>query len=375
MKLSCTQENLNQGLFVVGHIASKNTNLPILGNVLIEAKEGGVKLRATNLEIGVSCIIRGKVDEEGEFTVQSKVFSDYIALLPKEKVDLTLEDQELIVSCDNYHTKIKGVPAVDFPLIPQIDKKNPIICGVRELKEALAQVGFAVSLSNTRPEIGGIFFKVNDSQLILAATDSYRLAEKKIKLKQGLNTENSVIIPSKTIQELSRILGGLKKEGEEESEDNVEIYFGENQILFVYNGVEIISRLIEGQYPDYNQIVPKDFKTECFVGVADVANAVKTASLFARSGIYDVTLNFNPADDNVEVSAVNNQLGENKAKVVAKITGADNKIVLNYRYLLDGLNNLGKEEAKMELIDADNPCIIRPANTEGYLYIVMPIKQ
>jgi len=376
MKLSCTQENLNQGVFIVSHIASKNTNLPILSNILLQAKDGNLKLSTTNLEIGVSCNIRGKIEEEGDFTVQSKIFADYINLLPKEKVDLELKDQNLDIHCNNYQTKIKGVPAVDFPLIPEIKKDNPIICNISNLKQALGQVVFAVSNSNTRPEISGVYFKINNEELILAATDSYRLAEKKIKLKQGINTENSIIVPAKTIQELLRILGGLKRgEGEIDEDEIIEIYLGENQILFIYNNVELISRLIEGQYPDYGQIIPKEFKTDALVRISDLSNAVKSASLFARSGIYDVTVKLHPEAKQIEVSSVNNQLGENKTNIISNITGDENSTVLNYRYLLDGLSNLGSEEAKISLIDSESPCLLSPANDESYLYIIMPIKQ
>lgn len=376
MKLSCTQENLNQGVFIVSHIANKNTNLPILSNILLQAKEGNLKLSATNLEIGVSCNIRGKVERGGDFTVQSKIFADYINLLPKEKVDLELKDQDLDIHCNNYQTKIKGVSAVDFPLIPEIKKDNPIICNIGDLKQALGQVAFAVSNSNTRPEISGVYFKINNEELILAATDSYRLAEKKIKLKQGINTENSIIVPARTIQELLRILGGLKRSEEEINEDEtIEIYLGENQILFIYDNVELISRLIEGQYPDYSQIIPKEFKTNALIGISDLSNAVKSASLFARSGIYDVTFKFQPEVKQVEVSSINNQLGENKTVIISNITGNENNIVLNYRYLLDGLSNLGSEEAKISLIDSESPCLISPTNDDSYLYIIMPIKQ
>lgn len=376
MELSCTQENLNQGLFIVSHVASRNTNLPILSNILLQARGGVLKLSATNLEIGISCNIRGKIEREGEFTVQSKVFADYIALLPKERVDLGLENQELKIHCNNYETKIKGISAVDFPLIPEIEKKSPLICDVGDLKQALSQVAFAASLSNTRPEISGVFFGVNDNELTLAATDSYRLAEKKIKLKQGVNTENSIIVPARTIQELLRVLGGVKRgeEGEGGGEE-IEIYLADNQILFIYNNIELISRLIEGQYPDYNQIIPKEFKTDAFIGAADLINAVKSASLFARSGIYDVTLKFNPADKEVEVGSVNSQLGENKTDIVANITGEANNIILNYRYLLDGLSNIKDGEVKISLIGSDSPCLLRPAGDESYLYIIMPIKQ
>jgi len=382
MKISCTQENLNQGLFIVSHIASKNMALPILNNILIQVDKNTIKFSATNLEIGVSCIIRGKVEEDGEFTVQSRLIADYAALLPKEKIDLSVaeskkegEDQVLAISCKNHNTKIKGQPAADFPLIPQIDRKNLYVMNCQELRRAISQVIFAVSGSETRPEINGVFFKFEGDNLVLAATDSYRLAEKSVKLgKKSKGTNQSVIVPARTLQELQRILGSFKDPAAISEIEDVEIYLGENQILFVLGDIELISRLVEGQYPDYRQIIPKESNTKIVLNIAELINAAKTASLFARSGIYDINLDFNK--DEIVVSAANNQLGENISKLSGKISGQQNSIVVNYRYLLDGLQNLDAEEAELSIIDGGNPCVIKTAGKDSdYLYIIMPIKQ
>ncbi len=376
MKLSCTQENLNQGLFVVGHVAGKNTNLPILNNILLQAEGGALKLSTTNLEIGISCVVRAKIEEEGEFTVQSKILSDYISLLPKEKVDMGVEDQELKVSCKNYNTKIKGLSASDFPLIPKIDKNNPYICSAGTFRQALSQVIFAVSTNETRPEIGGVLFNFSGNGLTMAATDSYRLAEKKINIS-GPDEEKKIIVPAKTLQELLRILSGFKKGEvlEDETDDNIEIYLGENQILFVYDNMELISRLIEGQYPDYEQIIPTEQKTKARVGVNVLAKAVKTASLFSRSGIYDVNVEFKPGENKIIISSVNNQLGENTAEVDVEAEGDSNSTVLNFRYLLDGLNAISDGDIALETLSSENPCVIKPTDEDNYLYIVMPIKR
>ena len=201
MKISCTQENLNQGLFIVSHLATKNINLPILNNILFQVSEKTIKLSATNLEIGINCVIRGKVDQEGEFTVQSRLLADYVSLLPKDRVDIEVsndpkEDQNQIlkINCRNYSTKIKGQLAVDFPVIPQIEKDNPYILDYNDFKKAMGQVIFAVSVNETRPEIGGVSFNFTGGKLVLAATDSYRLAEKAIDLDKKSNSEEKRII-------------------------------------------------------------------------------------------------------------------------------------------------------------------------------------
>ena len=181
MKLTCTQENLNKGLFIVGHLANKNINLPILNNVLLKAENSILKLATTNLEIGISCIVRGKIEKEGDFTIDSKLFSDYVNLLPKGNIDINLDENDYLkVSCENYKTKIKGMPASDFPVLPSLEKKNPFVCNVNDLRKAISQVIFAVSTNESRNELCGVLMDFNtyDAGFItMTATDSYRLAE------------------------------------------------------------------------------------------------------------------------------------------------------------------------------------------------------
>jgi len=387
MKITCTQENLNQGLGFVSHIASKNTSLPILSNVLIKAEKGSLSLTTTNLEMGINCLVRGKIDKDGSYTVSSKLFNDYVSLLPNQKIEIELKDDFLEIKCEDQDTKIKGNSAEEFPLIPQVEKKNPYTCKISDLLNALSQVIFAVSISETRPEISGIYFNFSDNLLTLTATDSYRLAEKKIKLKEKGKEAKEVIIPARTIMELFRILSGLVGAGEttaEEGNNNkLEIYFEDNQVLFVVNNVELVSRIIEGQYPNYKQIIPTSHKTRAIIGVADFIKAVKTAALFSRTGIYDINLEFKAGK--FIVSSTNNQLGENKSKLESKIDGEDNKIIVNFRYLLDGLQNIDSSDVIFEMTDINNPCLLKPAESldekkqaieaEDYLYIVMPIKQ
>ncbi|MFA6322182.1 MAG: DNA polymerase III subunit beta [Candidatus Buchananbacteria bacterium] len=383
MKISCMQENLNQGLFVVSHIASKSAALPILNNVLIQAKENSIKLSATNLEMGISCEIRGKIETEGEFTVQSRLLADYVSLLPKEKVDLSVVQENkdggqiLTVKCKNHATKIKGQPATDFPLIPQISRGNAYILNYQQLKQAISQVIFAVSQAETRPEINGVLFNFTKDKLILAATDSYRLAEKTVALdKQSKGSEQKVIVPTKTLQELQRILGSFKDPAAISQIEAITIYLSDNQILFVIDSIELISRLVEGQYPDYQQIIPQNSSTVATLETSEFIGITKTSSLFARSGIYDVSLEFVVDKKEVVISSANSQLGENISNLSGQISGEPNSIVVNYRYLLDGLQNINSDQVQLNIIDSANPCVLRPAGKEAdYLYIIMPIKQ
>lgn len=377
MIISCTQENLNQGLFVVSHVAAKNNALPILNNILLQAHENSIKLSATDLEIGITCTIRGKVEHDGEFTIQSRLFADYVNLLPKERVDLSVDEKDeqvLAVSCKNYKTKIKGQPATDFPVIPLIEHKRRFSADYQALRRAISRVIFAVSASETRPEINGVLFIFSDKKLTLAATDSYRLAETSIPV-QGAGAEQRVIVPSKTLHELQRILGSLKDPAAISEIKEVEFFMNENQILFSFGGIELVSRLVEGQYPDYQQIIPRQFPTKAVLKTSELVNAVKTASLFARSGIYDINISCD--NQRVIISSGNTQLGENKSELTGELSGPDNDIIVNYRYLLDGLQALDTPNAVVNIIGADNPCVLKPAEGTGdeYVYIVMPIKK
>ncbi|MFA6537563.1 MAG: DNA polymerase III subunit beta [Patescibacteria group bacterium] len=373
MKFTSIQENLNFGLQTTGHLVNKNVNLPILNNVLLEAKNGTLKLASTNLEIGICCTVRCKIEQEGSFTVDAKLLADYISLLPNDQVEVNLlADDFLSVRCVNSATKIKGLVSDDFPVIPEIEKKNPIKVKIADFKKAVSQVIFAVANSEIRPEIGGVLFNFNKftkGKLTLVGTDSYRLAEKIIDIEdQG--EEKEVIVPLKTLQELVRILGNIK----DSTIEDLQIYLAENQILFVCEGMELISRLIEGQYPDYKQIIPEKTKTKINVSTAELVKAIKKVSLFAKAGIFDVNLVFE-AQKGLTVQSINSQLGESKSDLDVDFSGETNETTLNYRYLLDGLNNLDSSEVEISLVDNNLPGLFKPKGKEDQLYLIMPIKQ
>jgi DNA polymerase III subunit beta len=368
MKLTCTQENLNFGLSLVSHLASKSTNLPILNNVLLKAEKGELQLITTNLEMGIKLIVRGKIDKEGSFTVQAKLLSDYIGLLPKENVNLEVDEGNLNLKCLNYQTQIRGLEATEFPLLPEIDKKNKIVVSADELKKAVNRVAFCAALDESRPEISGVLFKINEKKLIIAATDSYRLAEKRVEVSESNLTNSQIIIPLKTIQELQRILFS-------QMEKNLTIYFNENQVLFSIDNVELISRLIEGQYPDYEQIIPTQPKTKAKIKVGEFLQAVKSASLFCKPGINDVKLTLVPGSEELVVMASNANLGENITNLKINLTGEENEIVFNYRFLIDGLNNIDTEFVNFEVTNNAIPGVFKPINDDNYLYIIMPIRQ
>lgn len=386
MKFSCTQENLNQCLLAVSNIANKNTNLPILNNILIQASATEIKFTATNLEIGVLYTVRGKIEEAGEITVPARVFAEYISLLDRERVDIYLENKDVEIKTENSITKIKGIEASEFPLMPTIEKNDPITCLAGDFIAAISQTIFAVSTNEVRPEMCGVFISTgaDGQELVLAATDSYRLAERKVKLKKTNEKNNigaGIIIPTRTLQELMRIMTTIKRGGFETADEMIlEIYLSDGQILFVCQNVELLSRLVDGKYPDYTQIIPTAAKTECVVNTNDLIKAVKTASLFTRNEINDISLKFSVATKELAVSSINSQVGENLTRISANISGNENDIVLNYRYFLDALNNMDSDEVIIAATDNNVPCVVKPVLASptakrNYLCLVMPIKQ
>lgn len=374
MKISSLQENLKNGLNTVSHIAGKNVNLPILNNVLIEARENNIKLSTTDLEIGIVTLIRGKVEGEGSLTVEAKILSDYVSLLPNRKIDMEVSKENLKVVCENYKTSIKGQAAEEFPLIPSVNKDDVYQVDMEEFKKALSQLIFAVSLSGSRIELTGIYFFISAKNITMAATDSFRLAEKTVAAKTASGKERGIIIPAKTLQELIRIISSSKSENINE-EKTLKFYLSDNQILFEIANTQLISRLIEGQYPDYRQIIPNNQKTSAVVNRAEFIRAVKAASLFSKSGVNDINLDFPMGKNMIVVTSQSGQTGENTTNLDCALEGSENGIVVNYRYLLDGLNNINEENVKLKIIDGNTPCILEPIEQKDYKYIIMPIKQ
>ena len=220
-----------------------------------------------------------------------------------------------------------------------------------------------------------MLFVFSGNSLTIVATDSYRLAEKKIQIKSNNEEEKRVIVPAKTLQELLRVLSVNLDDEVEENNKEIKFYLSDNQILFIYGSTELVSRLVEGQYPDYQQIIPTTSKTKIIIDRQELIRAVKIASLFSKTGINDINLDFPLSKNQVVVSSISGQTGENITKLEAKVTGDENSLVVNYRYLLEGLSNVEKEMIKIEVIDGNTPCLVRPEQDESYLYIIMPIKQ
>jgi DNA polymerase-3 subunit beta len=345
--------------------------LPILSHVLIKIEGKTIKLLSTNLEQAVTTTVRGKVDEDGDFTIPAKLFSDFVNLLPNDHIECEVVGGEMVVACKNVKTKIRGIAASEFPLIPTVTPITVITAKAADLKTALQQVVFAASLSETRPEISGILLSWNGvGTLVMAATDSYRLSERQIAAMGG-GAPTDTIIPAKTAHELLRVLGLL-----EDAEDTLEISIGENQIGFSVAGTTITSRVIEGRYPDYKQIIPKTSGATVLVERALLVRAIRSVGLFSRIGLNDVQLRINKNNNILTLVGRDAQTGEQTVDINCVVTGEDALVTLNYKYLLDGLGNILFDKIIFKLTDGNAPVVITPDDEKtGYLYIVMPIKQ
>jgi len=380
MKLTCTQENLNKALTIIGKIVNRNATLPILNNFLLEADKGRIKLSSTNLEMGINYWIGGKISEEGKITVPTRLFSSFIANLPNQNIKISQTGNNLKLSCDNYKTEIKGISADDFPLIPKIESGFEIEVKKILFKEALIQVLPSVSISESRPEITGVlmsFSRLKKNELVLTATDSYRLAEKVVKLNGknkenndfSLNEKKSLIIPRNTAQELSRILDN----GDDEK---LKIIFSESQILFDCGNVNLISRLIEGQYPDYQQIIPTKFKSEIIIDSEEFQKAIKISSLFSDLRTNSVFLKTSNEEKILEVKAEAGEVGKNISKIPVQVKGEEIEIVFNHHYLMDGLNSIKAKEVVVKMNDSGSPAVMSAANDKDndFLYLIMPVR-
>lgn len=378
MKLSCTRDNLHQGLSITSHLMTKNVNLPILQNVLVKAEGGNIRFTATNLEMAVNCSVRGKVEEPGEYTIPSKLFFDYVSLLPNETIRIQTDDTNVSVECGTFKTKINGLSSSEFPLIPRVDGDLSIQIPVEEFKKALSQVLFAVATNESRPELTGVSFNFypfeGEGRLRLASTDSYRLAEATVPVVSPIQEPLSLVVPAKTLSEVNRILSVFKDDVELPS--SITLSYSGSQVVFVYGPVELISRTIDEQYPDYQQIIPAQFRTQALIDRSDFIKAVKTASLFSKNGLFDVNLGFNSETKQLSVSATDATRGTNTTVCSADVSGQANNVTVNYRYLLDGLQAISADQVAFEMIDLGNPCLLSPkGGAEGYRYVVMPIKQ
>lgn len=372
MKVICLQRKLKKFLNITDKIAGQNLLLPILSNILIKTEDNLLKILATDLEIGIIVNLSAKIEKNGVVCINSKIFTSFVNSILEEKIVLEKKGDYLLIRSEKYNTKIKTQNANDFPIIPKIKSEDYFEIDVNYLKKSLNQILNSVGISETRPEISGIFLNFKNNILKLTTTDSFRLSEKTIPekyiFKNIENSNRSLIIPLKTIQNLIKILDSISDE-----EKSIKIFNDENQILFDLHQIKLISRLIEGTYPDYEQIIPHSFKTRLYLNKDEFQNSIKTLSIFA-SKINEIKFKINKRKSEVIMYSGSIDIGEIETKIPAKIEGENLEISFNYKYILDGLSNLKNNKIIFDLIDEVSPAILHSDKDEGYIYLLMPIK-
>jgi DNA polymerase-3 subunit beta len=346
---------------------SSRTALPILGHILLKTDKGRLKLSATDLEIGINTWIGAKVEKEGVITVPGRLLSDFIATCDDKKVTLTVEKQELALKSEKYQAKIKGTNAEEFPLIPAVKGGDALELPADLLFQAISQVVIACAIDETRPVLAGVLIKVNDNKIKIVSTDSYRLAEKIIIPEKKLDFNQEIIVPAKTMNELTRVLSAV-------SAEEVKIAVSENQIQFkIDDNIEIISRLIEGNFPNYEQIIPAKYLTQVEVNKDQFANIIKMASLFAREAANNVKIKIDKKGK-IEVAAVAAQVGENVSEMPAEVIGDANEISFNAKFISDVLTVLPDNKIYLEFSGKLDPGVIKPTSSKNYLYLIMPLR-
>jgi len=373
MKVSCLQENLAKGLAIVGRAVATRSTLPILSNILIATDQGRLKLSATDLTIGINCWIGAKVDEDGATTVPARLLTEFVNSLPPERIDMELavRTQTLNLKCFRYETNIKGLDAQEFPLIPTAGPDGKISFEPAMLREMIAQVAFAAATDESRPVLTGSLADFQGSKVTLAAADGFRLSVRTASLPNPVESPLSVIVPARALTELGRIIG------DQEEPVEVTITPKRNQILFHLRNVDLISQLIEGNFPDYNQIVPTSHTTRTVVGTQEWLKAVKLAFLFARDAAYIVRLKIEPGSElapgKMVVSATSAEMGDHVGELDATIEGEGVEIAFNSKYLIDVLSVLDTAQVALETTTPQSPGVIKPVGRDDLLYVCMPM--
>lgn len=366
MKLNCSQADLSLALSLVNRAVSPNNTLPVLNNILIKAEGKRLFLSATNLEIAISASFEAEIENEGTLTVPAKILSSYVSLLNDKDVGLSVTGgNTLQIQSKGSTTKMKGISSEEFPLLPKIDKPELLKFSVKAILDALEQVVFAASTNISRPVLTGVYWQVAGKVTKLAATDSYRLGEKTLHTEKENEKDVTFIVPSKTAQELMKVLSST-------TVSEFEAQVGKGQILFKVDGVELMSRLIEGNFPDYEKILPKEIKTSVVLLTEDLILGLKKVSVIVRENSNNVRLRV--LKDGLQIASEETQVGQGSSDLAAQVTGEPLETALNVQYLLDVLSHLGSKEVNLGLNDGLSPVMVTPTSGTDYLHIIMPLK-
>ena len=375
MKLSCLQENLSRGLSIVGRAVATRATLPITQNVLLETDRSMLKLSATNLEIAITTWIGAMIEEEGSITLPARLLTEFVNSLPSDRIDLELESGSGVMElvCGRAEARIHGASADDFPPIPQVEEGVSARIGSQDLKNAISRVVFAAATEESRPVLTGVEAKLAGDRFTFAAADGFRLAVQHGSLAEPVAEEIGVIVPARTLNELSRLLG--------DQDDPVEIMMvpARGQVLFKVAGVEVVSQLLQGTFPNYDQLIPQNYDTRSIFDLQKLLRAARTAAIFARDGSNIIRLQMTPGEEEgvsgkAVISARSEEVGDNQGEVdTESMEGGESKIAFNSRYLQDVLAVLERGQVALETTTSSSPGVFKPVGSEDYVHVVMPM--
>ncbi len=373
MKVTVLQENLARGLSIVSRAVSPRSTLPVLANVLLATDEGRLRLSATNLEMGITCWIGARVEEEGSTTVPARTFADLVGTMPDPQVSLTLDQrtQTLNVRSGSSTNDIKGIDAQEFPPLPVPDFGDAININVSDFKEMIHQVAFAASTDEARPVLMGVLLKVDGNSVIMAAADGFRLSVRTATLSSPAAQPVSAIIPARALSELARIAS--------DGEQMIEMVLpkGRGQVVFRVKDVELVSQLIDGTFPDYQQIIPRSYKSRTLVSTASLLKACKQAEIFAREGSNVVRMNIKNSGElqpgEVEISAHSEETGSNETIVEATVDGIPLLIAFNVKFLREVLEVIKTPNVAIETSAPNAPGVVKPVGEDGFIHVIMPM--
>ena len=374
MKLTVLQENLARGLGIVSKAVSPRSTLPVLANVLIASDEGRLRLSATNLEMGITCWIPARIDEEGSTTVPARTFSDLVSTLPSDQVLLKLDQQTqtLNVRGGSSTNDIKCIDAQEFPPMPVPDFDGAVQINVGDFREMIHQVAFAASSDEARPVLMGVLLQVDKDKLTMAAADGFRLSVRKAVLSTPSSVPVSAIVPAQALKELARVAT--------DSEEPIYMVLpkGRGQVVFRVKDVEVVSQLIDGTFPDYQQIIPRSYKSRTLVSTSSLLKACKQAEIFAREGSNVARLNIKSAQgemqpSEVEISATSEETGKNETIVEATVDGSGLLIAFNVKFLREALEVIRTPNVALETSAPNAPGVVKPVGDDQFLHVIMPM--
>lgn len=373
MKVSVLQENLAHGLSIVSRAVSTRSTLPVLGNVLIATDDGRLRLSATNLELGITCWIGAKIQEEGSTTVPARTFNELVGTLSDKQVDMSLNvrTQTLNVRCGTSNTDLKCIDAQEFPPMPVPDLATGMVINVADLKEMIQQVAFAASSDEARPILTGVLMSVTGNQITLSAADGFRLSIRRGELSSASPRPISAVIPARALTELARI------SGDGESTITMILPPGRGQVIFHMKTAELVSQLIEGSFPDLEQLIPRNHNTRAVLSTTGFLKACKQAEIFAREGSHIARVNIqNSSDDQigqVEISGQSEETGFNQTMVDASVDGKPQIIAFNVRFLREVLDVIKTPNVALETTADTSPGVLRPVGEENFIHVIMPM--